>query len=201
MISEGYEGVIFAPTPLFQTSRSRTTTSISQQMTATATHLFSSSSMPLLPVYSALSAPPPLGLPYANLSVKGDREDSIEEALAVGVQAWTFDRRNLIVDLRVRSRRHPPPVAVCVAQHIRVPSPDQVSFLGYEAIVLAYITMLMQPCRSLRLDFATILFPSMSAAHTSRYPPRALSGHTATRKFTKVFLSDPRDGYIYRPHS
>ena len=36
-------------------------------------------------------------------------------------------------------------MVVWVVPHIRVPSPE-VSFLGYEAIVLAYITMLIQLC-------------------------------------------------------
>ena len=39
----------------------------------------------------------------------------IEEALTVDVRARTFDRRRLIVDLRVRTRRHLPFMVVCVA--------------------------------------------------------------------------------------
>ena len=114
MISERYEysmkGLFFAPTPLLQTSmtsKRRTTTRISQHMNSTATDLFSCS-MPPLPVYSTLSAPPPSAYGMRTCRLKGDRRGSIEEALTVDVQARAFDGRNLIVDLRVRSRQHLP---------------------------------------------------------------------------------------------
>jgi len=76
------------------------------------------------------SCPPPLAYRMRTCWLKSDRKNSIGEALTIDVQARTFDRRNLIVNLRVRSRWYLPLVVVCVAQHIRVPSPDQVSFLG-----------------------------------------------------------------------
>jgi len=91
---------------------------------------------------------PPSAYRTRTCRLNDDRGGLIEGALAVNTQARAFNRRNLIVDPRVRSRR-PPPLWLCVLLNtlaFPLPCPDQVLFLGHGAIVLAYITMPMRLC-------------------------------------------------------